>query len=342
MELSIPIRSLAAAIRLVKPDTNHFSPQVVQLSTGWGTLQLTVASSSNTTSFTVPAQVADSGDVVVGYKEFAAAVKGKGDIVLRSAGEVLEARNGITSHIRVAGANEVTLPDEEPSHLFALDADAIADVLPAASSDDARPFLSGVYLNGTDVVATDSYRLHIARFGTPYGGPSTFIPRNVAAVLAKIGGIGTIGLGTTTTVVTLGSYTCRFRTPDGSYPKYDQLIPKVDSWEQPSTLKFNPAELAKALGSMKASSKKWCAPVRFAPGSPLKLTVTKSDNLVEAEVPGTLDTTETVAYNAEFLSDLVANMDTNTMRVHPLKPAVIEAYGPRWQQIRLIMPVRIG
>lgn len=340
MDLCLPIRDLGAAIRLVKP--HRHDPNYVQLTAVDGTdpgLRLTLASRYTTTQMSIAADVTTAGAVTVPYKDFAAAVKGKGDIVLRSDGHILEAQNGLTNRIVATGEVNPELPDEPVTAHYPLDVDAIGDVLAATSVDDARPTLCSVYLNGRDVVATDSYRLHIARLDSDaYQGPPTLIPRPIATVLARMGGTGGIGFAANTTVVGAGNYVCRFHYNVSGYPKYEQLIPTATAIALYGRLSFDPT-FAQVLKKLPGKKEK---PVRLEPGSPLTLSILDGDNSVNGQVAGSLDGDATVGFNPGYLADLVTNTAATTLRVHPLKPAVLRARAERWEQIRLLMPVRLG
>lgn len=103
----------------------------------------------------------------------------------------------------------------------------------AASSDDARPVLTGVYfhvLNGEVlIVATDSYRLAEHKMGKHKGKISFLVPGSAASDLLRI-----VGDSEDEVVIThddqqvlfqAGDVTLVARLIEGNYPDYKKLIP---------------------------------------------------------------------------------------------------------------------
>lgn len=118
-----------------------------------------------------------------------------------------------------------------PSYLGALRA-----VLPAASADTARPVLSAVLheADGT-LVATDSYRLHVATGPALYG--AGIVDRSTARMVSALAGkryAGTIGIrldgegpyGERTATFALDGVTVVGRLVDGEYPSWRMLVPE--------------------------------------------------------------------------------------------------------------------
>ncbi|MEK7603447.1 MAG: DNA polymerase III subunit beta [Patescibacteria group bacterium] len=112
---------------------------------------------------------------------------------------------------------------------------ALQQVLPAASSDEARPVLTGVYIHTYNqklyIVATDSYRLAEKEIGSHKGEVDLLIP---AASLQEL--LRLIGDQDATVFVTHDDQQVQFkltdtelvtRLIDGKYPDYRKLIPKA-------------------------------------------------------------------------------------------------------------------
>lgn len=110
---------------------------------------------------------------------------------------------------------------------------SLQKVVFAASNDDARPVLTGVYfhmLNGeVTVAATDSYRLAEHRLGKHRGKLNFLVPGGAASDLLRI-------IGDTSNEVTIthddqqvlfrvGDITLVARLIEGNYPDYRKLIP---------------------------------------------------------------------------------------------------------------------
>lgn len=103
----------------------------------------------------------------------------------------------------------------------------------AASNDDARPVLTGVYFNvlGGEalVAATDSYRLAEHKLGKHRGKLNFLVPASAAADLLRIMGdsedVVSITHDEQQVLFQVGDITLVARLIEGNYPDYKKLIP---------------------------------------------------------------------------------------------------------------------
>lgn len=110
---------------------------------------------------------------------------------------------------------------------------ALSQVVFAASSDDARPVLTGVYFHnpGTEVVAaaTDSYRLAEHRLGKNKSQVNFLVPASAASDLLRIIGDQDEEVSVThdeqQVLFQVGDVTLVARLIEGNYPDYRKLIP---------------------------------------------------------------------------------------------------------------------
>lgn len=138
------------------------------------------------------------------------------------------------------------MPDISGGHTWEVNSqifkNALQQVLPAASNDEARPVLTGVYIHTFSdklyIVATDSYRLAEKIIGTHKGEVDLLVPAASLQELLRI-----IGDQDSTILVTHDDQQLQFklqdtelvtRLIDGKYPDYRKLIPK--SFEHQATL----------------------------------------------------------------------------------------------------------
>lgn len=113
----------------------------------------------------------------------------------------------------------------------------------AASSDDSRPVLTGVYLHAYDkhlyVVATDSYRLAEKRLTTAQSDVSLLIPatalNDLLRILEDTDDKVEITFNTQQVLFRVGDVELTSRLIDGKYPDYRKLIPATFATK--STLK---------------------------------------------------------------------------------------------------------
>ncbi len=110
---------------------------------------------------------------------------------------------------------------------------ALSQVVFAASADDARPVLTGVYFHsssaGVALAATDSYRLAEHKLAKSKNPVNFLVPASAAADLLRIIGDGedevTIRHDDQQVQFQVGEVTLVARLIEGNYPDYRKLIP---------------------------------------------------------------------------------------------------------------------
>jgi DNA polymerase-3 subunit beta len=246
---------------------------------------------------------------------------------------------------------------------------ALRQVVRAASSDDARPLLTGVLLaaegTGVRLVATDSYRLamrDIEGSDALADGAQILVPARALSELQKLPALGmtakeadagsgadgeapTIGLsvGEHDVTFTAGGVQVSTRLLDGSYPDYRQLIPA----EYPNRLHVGKDSLLDALRRVRLLVRDNTTPVRLAmrPGG-VDLTVVSQEvgdasETVDADFEGT---DLTIAFNPTYLIDGVEAVSGDEVlleTVDATKPATVRA-AEETNFRYLLMPVRVS
>ena len=148
-------------------------------------------------------------------------------------------------------------------------AEALRQVVRAATTDDARAVLTGVLLaaedDGLRMVATDSYRLAVRdlpEFGMLASGQKVIVPepgaRRAAAVLGDVEEL-TVRLGAREAMFESGARGSRRRLIEGEYPNYRNLLPSTTRTCSPSG-----ASLLEAIRRVKILAQD-STPVRLAP-----------------------------------------------------------------------------
>ncbi len=230
-------------------------------------------------------------------------------------------------------------------------AEALKQVVPAASGDDSRPILTGVLLaaeaDGLRLVATDSFRLamrDVAGVSVLDEGQSVLIPSRALGELNRILGQGDtveLRLGEREASFTVGEVRLITRLIEGDFPNYRGLIP--DS--HPNTLTVDRGELLDALRRVRLLARE-STPIRLevADGHVELVAITQdvgtARESVEAEYEGS---DLTVAFNPQFLMEgiEVASGDQITLAtIDELKPAVVRGIDAQ-DFLYLIMPVRV-
>jgi DNA polymerase-3 subunit beta len=258
--------------------------------------------------------------------------------------------------LRVLPADEfprLTEAAGEPVTLASAElATALAQVVRAASSDDARPILTGVLLaaeaGGLRLVATDSYRLAIRDLpGTTVlgEGQHVLVPSRALQELARVltgGEQLAVRLGEREASFEVGGTRLTTVLIEGEFPPYERLIPQA----QPNRLTVGREVLLEAVRRVKLLARE-ATPVRLAMSSEgLELVAVTQDvgqahESLDAKFEGS---DLTVAFNPEYLVQgiEVAPGDEITVEtVDALKPALLRV-PDHPEFLYLLMPVRVS
>jgi len=245
------------------------------------------------------------------------------------------------------GATSVELPANEL-------AEALRQVCRAASTDEARPILTGVLVaaeaGGLRLVATDSYRLALCDLPSAAGvlaeGQKVLVPakalREVERLLGDTSSVH-VFLGEREAHFVIGNTVLTTRLIEGEFPNYRQLLPE----EYPCRLHSeDKGELLDALRRVKLLVKDSLTPVRMAFGpNGVVLTVSQESGQATEEVEGKYEGTEmTIAFNPEYLIqgiEAVSGSEVILSTVEPKKPATIKG-SENDTFLYLLMPVRVA
>ena len=244
----------------------------------------------------------------------------------------------------VPSDNAVTLP-------AAAFGEALKQVVRAASTDEARPILTGVLLaaegDGLRLVATDSYRLAVRDLtGTSVlaADQKVLVPSRALQELQRLLGgeeSVTLRLGERDATFEVGTSRLTTRLIEGEFPNYRQLIPA----SYPNKLIVSKDALQEAIRRVKILAKD-ATPVRLQlTAEGLKLTaITQDVGNAADELDATLHGTEmTVAFNPDYLAsgvDAAISDEVSIETLDALKPAVVRGIG-RDDFLYLLMPVRV-
>ena len=238
---------------------------------------------------------------------------------------------------------------------------ALKQVLPAASSDDNRPILTGVLLAATDptdgaeglkLVATDSYRLAVRDLpgvSVLSSGKSVLVPSNALAELSRaLGGGGeiTLRLGErdasfAATREDGGAIVLTTRLIEGDYPNYQGLIPQ----NQPNLLTVAREPFIEALRRVKLLARD-ATPVRLemsADGLELKAVTQDVGQGSESLDATYVGEDLTVAFNPDYLLagiEAAVGDEVTLATIDSLKPAVVRTPASD-DYLYLLMPVRV-
>lgn len=230
-------------------------------------------------------------------------------------------------------------------------ADALRQVVRAASTDDARAVLTGVLLasedDGLRMVATDSYRLAVRDLPDSSmlgSGQKVLIPGRALSELQRVMGDAeqlTVRLGEREAAFEAGSTRLSTRLIEGEFPNYRNLLPS----SSPNLLTVDKTAILEAIRRVKILAQD-STPVRLTlGGETVQITAITQDvgNAAE-EIDAGYDGTEmTVAFNPDYLSAGIEAIDSDEVTLatmDPMKPAVLRGVGQD-DYLYLLMPVRV-
>jgi DNA polymerase-3 subunit beta len=229
--------------------------------------------------------------------------------------------------------------------------DALRQVVRAASTDEARPILTGVLMaaeaDGLRMVATDSYRLAVRDLAGQQvlaADQKVLVPGRALTELQRLVGNGdtvTMRLGDRDATFEVGTTRLTTRLIEGEFPNYRQLIPA----SHPNTLTVEREALLEAIRRVKILARD-ATPVRLQMGGDtLRLmAITQDVGNASEELDSQYSGTDlTVAFNPDYLAAGVEACNGESVSLSTLdalKPAVVRGVGND-DYLYLLMPVRV-
>jgi DNA polymerase-3 subunit beta len=313
---------------------------------------------------TLDAEVAEGGAILLPGRLFAEVARSLADPVVeiesREAEHDVEIRSGGSSfHLRVLPVEDFPkLPQPQEDGGMKIPAPALEAgielVARAASKDDMRPVLTGVFVTAAGkemtMVATDSYRLAVKRteLEAELGGElEANIParalRELGRILSSEGAEETsISLLPNQAVFVAGSILLSTRLIDGQFPNFRQLLP--ESYEH--DVRLPRSEFLDVTRRVSQLAQR---------NAPLRLAFESGELTVAAETPDVGDARETtpaafegesleIGFNPEFLREGIESVqgDEILLRlISPLRPGLLEPVeGDDFRY--LVMPIRLN
>ena len=229
--------------------------------------------------------------------------------------------------------------------------EALRQVVRAASTDEARPIITGVLLtaenDGLRLVATDSYRLAVRDLpGVSVLGSDqkVLVPARALNELQRLLGLGeelVLRLGERDATFEIGTTRLTTRLIEGEFPNYRQLIPA----SHPNVLTVEREPLLEAIRRVKILARD-ATPVRLRISADgLQLTAITQDvgNATEELDAIASGSDLTVAFNPDYLAagvEAVGSEQITLSTLDALKPAVVRGVGSD-DYLYLLMPVRV-
>jgi len=339
----------------------------VLLEAGDGTLTARTTDQEMSSVIGIPAQVDEPGKALLPGRYLAQLVGRLPDapVALSQAGDAVEIQAGrATFQFRSMSAGDfptIAPPaDDAPAGPIASDAFArlVGQVARAASTDEARPVLTGVQLSVADGIltaaATDSYRLAMRRLPWPGGFQGeALVPAKALQEAARFGGESAdevrIVLEEGRVSFSAGGRTLSSLLIDGQFPNVAKLLP--EGVETAVTIERAPlVEALQRLAIVGQGSTNTPLSLQFSDGS-CELQISNQEIGSGAEaLPASIDGDElTIAFNPNYLlQGLEATGSTHVTfeLTDGLKPAVVRPTPEEGEQPEdftyLLMPMRVS
>ena len=233
-------------------------------------------------------------------------------------------------------------------------ADALRQVVRAASSDEARGVITGVLIAAEEdsvrMVATDSYRLAVRDLPDTSilaGGQKVLVPHRALTELQRILGSSdelTVRLGARHATFECGSTRLTTRLIEGEYPNYRNLVPA----SSPNLLTVGKEALLESLRRVKIMAQRdSSSAVRLAlSGETMTLSVRDQDyGTVVEELDVRYEGDEMlVGFNPDYLMSGVDAIDADEVTLSlrdPVKAVVLRGVG-KDDYLYLLMPLRVS
>lgn len=269
---------------------------------------------------------------------------------------------------RLAGQNAEafpTLPEIKDTVSIKIGATALVGAINktvfAASTDEMRPQMSGVYCeitpNGTTFVATDAHKLVRYRLNEICGEESTnfILPRKPITLVKNImGGIKDdveveVQYNFTNVTFSFENFFIICRLVEGKYPNYDAAIPK----ENPNKLTVDRVSFLNVLRRVKIFANQSTYQVRLSmSGDELMISAEDLEfsNDAKEKMPCQYDGEEMeIGFNAKFLTEMVSNLESEHIVIemsHPSRAGIIfpidKDGNTNEDVLMLVMPVMLA
>lgn len=319
MEFTVDHKELATALGTVAPaiPVAHTAYSSVRVDVENGEATLVGTDLEFTIETTLNVVDSTDGVAVIPFRVFNELIKSLKDDVTVSCNsddvrEITVTSGGFEASVRGVHPDDFPLIKEVSGVDVVVEtqtlSDAIAQVVGAASKDEARPILTGVLFRNIDsklnIVATDSYRLAVSECSDSLGDGDSdvLLPAKAAVEIVKLFSKSDnvkVTLGDNAVRFSSGSTKVASRLIDGDYPKYEGLIPK----EAPFKFTVNSDALADVVKRVRLMARE-SVPVKLVLNSDrvsleaTTLDVGNASEIVEGVYVGE---DLTIGFNPEFL-----------------------------------------
>lgn len=217
--------------------------------------------------------------------------------------------------------------------------EAINRTVFSTGQDELRPIMTGVHINGNEVVATDAHKLSKYSLNVDTGLNLT-IPKKACNIIRQLPECS-VKFNQTNLEVKYGNLIVITRLIYGQYPNYNAVIPN----DNPNVLTINRTLLISALKRISTFSSKQTNQIRFSLGSEVTLSAEDVDfNQKAVEKLNGIYAGEDMAigFNSKFLLECLNNSTANEVRIEMSAPNRAGLVKGDNQYFSLLMPVMLN
>ena len=364
MKLSLTQENLAKALgsvgRIVSSRATLPILSNVLLSTDGSRLKLSATNLEIGINYWIGSSIEQNGSVTVPARlltDFVSSLP-SGNIRLESTGTALSIKSpNYESKINGIAADDFpTIPEIDNKPVLVVSSvqlkDALAQVVIAASLDEARPVLAGVLLYTDDeylyVVATDSYRLAEKKIPLPDNTEEfkVIIPvRTMQELLRLLGDVSEdveLYVDEVQAMFRLGDVELVSRIVEGQFPPYQQIIPT----EAKTSFDVNTAEFSRLVKVSSLFARESAGSIRMQIREEGEVSLVSSDSEIggnkssaACEVSGE---DGEISLNARYMQDALSVIKSKEVRFSmndKLSACVISPVGDE-SYIHIVMPLR--
>jgi DNA polymerase-3 subunit beta len=268
---------------------------------------------------------------------------------------VIITQNKTKGNFPVINAEDFPIPPNEGDDLENISASFLTKNLPfllfTASSDEARPVLTGINFVVTDeelvMVATDGFRLSIVKDKTKAQLPSMIVPATfLRELLRVIDGQEKIGFSyiekEKVIMFKIGDIKIYSRIIDGQFPPYEKVVPENKN----TTITLNRQDLLRNTKLISIFAREF--------SNVVILSFSKDGLIISPKKEGNVENKTTqdiefegepvrVAFNHKYLAEFLNSVETKDIIIELLRsdaPVVFKAIN-NTSFMHIIMPVRI-
>ena len=321
--------------------TSNLLPNV-QLTASTDTLTLYTSDCSVYMSATIPAVVEEAGTVTMDCKELSA-------LINRLTGKVnydngIVKANGSKFKFVPTQAEMPVVPILEETPIT-VDAKELITQLKKTLIGAAPTFtgnlLSGILLDGQNVVATDGNMMIVNRLSAKLFDEQVILPSKLVDEMTKcFANANSLSIATNGRNITISSDTMTITSTllEGQYPKYAQLIPQ--SYTKKAVL--NAKELLQhvSLIELAANQKTNICKMAFTPDN---LTLSANKDGCEGDTCMDIESTDelNIAFNIAYLLKILKNYDSDVIEFSFDGSLSAGLFKPNESDLALLMPCQI-